>query len=384
MPPGRIKDGQVLFFKREPCTHCHRGMCPTCGGTGKTVKNGLSAKCGECGGEGRCPKCFGTGKNHVDLLKLGEKALEEIRGQKISYISQEKMTALNPVLTIGRQVSETFLLHQEKELYRSALQNLEKMKGSFGAQMVLNRLHKRLLTSQLKNLEDPAKAKLARNINSLLLNLFCRIPVLGRYDKWLWREAKKKAVELLRITRMPKPETVIDMYPHELSGGMQQRVLIAIALACRPELVIADEPTTGLDVTIQAQILNLMKDLQKEFGSSVLLITHDLGVIAEFCDRVAIMYAGVVVEKGDIKEVFRTPIHPYTKGLMSTIPSVHQKKEHLNVIPGTVPNLIDPPSGCRFHPRCSYAMTICKEKKPKMSEQEIGHFVACHLCDSEG
>jgi len=383
VPPGRIEDGQVLFFTREACPHCESAKCSACRGTGKMVKNGTLEKCGECGGDGQCPKCFGTGKKHLDILKLGSKALQEIRGDKISYISQEKMSALNPVLTIGRQISESFLLHQKKELYRYAIANLKRLRRNSSAKTMIYRLHERLLEFQLKNLKALEKAKLRSKFYSFVINLFRRVPVLGRYETWIWREARIKSVAMLSTVKMPKPEEVFDRYPHELSGGMQQRVLIAMALACKPDLLIADEPTTGLDVTIQAQILELMKDLQNETNSSILLITHDLGIVAENCDRLAVMYAGVIVEKGDLKTVFRNPLHPYTIGLLSTIPKIHQKKEYLNVIPGIVPILINPPKGCRFHPRCSFAMVTCKEKKPIMLKQEDGHFVACHRLEKQ-
>jgi oligopeptide/dipeptide ABC transporter, ATP-binding protein, C-terminal domain len=166
-------------------------------------------------------------------------------------------------------------------------------------------------------------------------------------------------------------------YPHELSGGMCQRAMIAMAMACNPSLLIADEPTTALDVTIQAQILELMKKLVNDFGSSVLLITHNLGVVAETCDDVAVMYAGRIVEQGNVIDVFKHPQHPYTIGLMGAIPTVEEKKDRIATIPGSVPNLISPPSGCRFHPRCSRAMKICSKKVPKLLEVKEGHKVAC-------
>lgn len=175
---------------------------------------------------------------------------------------------------------------------------------------------------------------------------------------------------------MSDPERVADMYPHELSGGMQQRVVIAMALACNPLLLVADEPTTSLDVTIQARILRLIRDLKERFGASVLFITHDLGVIAEMCDRVAVMYAGDVVELADVVEIFKRPLHPYTKGLMESIP--RPGKEY-KTIRGTVPNLINPPPGCRFHTRCPHAMEICTRVKPKFTEIKENHFVSCHL-----
>ncbi len=198
------------------------------------------------------------------------------------------------------------------------------------------------------------------------------------------KTAFEKSIEMLALTGIPAPERVAKSFPHELSGGMLQRAMIAMALSCKPALLIADEPTTALDVTIEAQILELMKSLKEKTGSSILMITHDLGVVAELCDRVGVMYAGNIVELTDVKSIFKHPMHPYTVGLIGSIPKMAQKQgERLETIPGSVPNLIYPPPGCRFHPRCSKAMDICKQEKPKMSEIENGHFVACHLYDKK-
>ncbi len=193
------------------------------------------------------------------------------------------------------------------------------------------------------------------------------------------RKAWERAIEILTKTRIPDPQDKARSYPHELSGGMRQRAMIAMALACRPDLLIADEPTTNLDVTVERQILELVKDLQREFGTSVLWITHDLGIIAELCDRVVVMYAGNVVEVADVEAIFLEPKHPYTRKLLRAIPSASTVGGRLEEIPGTVPRLINPPSGCRFHPRCPDAMEICKRKKPDTVEVGPGHTVACHL-----
>jgi len=192
-------------------------------------------------------------------------------------------------------------------------------------------------------------------------------------------EARKKAIESLRIVGMPDPEKRINEYPHELSGGMRQRAMIAMALSCNPALLIADEPTTALDVTIQAQILRLIDKLRKKFGTSVLLITHDLGVIAETCDNVAVMYAGHIVEHTDVDTLFRNPLHPYTKGLMKSIPRLDITAERLEIIRGLVPNLLDMPTGCPFHPRCDFRSEICTKELPKLIEVEKNHLVRCHL-----
>ena len=200
---------------------------------------------------------------------------------------------------------------------------------------------------------------------------------LGKEAGW------KRAVALLKMVGVPDPERRAEAYPHELSGGMAQRVMIAMALACVPELLIADEPTTALDVTIQAQILDLMRDLRREMGTSVILITHDLGVVAEMAERVAVMYAGEIVEQTDVNTLFDEPFHPYTQGLIGSIPVLGEIKEKLDVIPGSVPNLVNLPPSCRFAPRCQarfkYACAICAEVKPELTEVKPGHFVRCWL-----
>ncbi len=191
--------------------------------------------------------------------------------------------------------------------------------------------------------------------------------------------ARRRAVDVFRTVRLPDAERMPDKYPHELSGGMLQRVMIGMALSCRPRLLIADEPTTALDVTIQAQILWLMRDLKREMRTSIVLITHDLGVVAQVCRRVAVMYAGVIVEIGGLSAVFKSPRHPYTAGLLRTIPRIGHKREQLDTIEGRVPNLITPPPGCRFHPRCPQATERCRQERPAMIEVGAGHRVACHL-----
>ncbi len=193
------------------------------------------------------------------------------------------------------------------------------------------------------------------------------------------KEATRKAVEMLKIVGIPEPERRIKEYPHQLSGGMRQRVMIAMALSCNPQLLIADEPTTALDVTIQAQILRLMNRLKEEFSASVLLITHDLGVIAEQCKDVAVMYAGEIVEQGSVEMIFEKPFHPYTVGLNNAIPRLDADIERLQIIEGTVPDLIEIPTGCRFHPRCPYVMKICEEEHPMLIEREKGHYARCYL-----
>ncbi len=247
------------------------------------------------------------------------------RGNKITMIFQDPLNSLNPVFKIGDQISEVYRLHMEDEL---------------------------LIEAAKKN--------------------------TSIYDI-----ARKWSQKMLKDLNIPTPRIIFDRYPHELSGGMRQRVQIAMGLACSPKLLIADEPTTALDVTVQNQILKLMKDLRKKYNTSTLFITHDLGIISKMCDRVAVMYSGFIVEYGDIEKLFRTPYHPYTRGLIASVPVVGKKRERLDVIPGTVPNLIYPPSGCRFHPRCQYCFEPCDSKIPKSIEVEPNYFVACHLFDPE-
>jgi oligopeptide/dipeptide ABC transporter ATP-binding protein len=193
------------------------------------------------------------------------------------------------------------------------------------------------------------------------------------------RRGRETAVEMLQQVNMPDPEQVLSKYPHELSGGMRQRVMIAMELSCRPDLLIADEPTTALDVTVQAQVLTILMDLVKRLGTSVLFISHDLGVIAQLCDRVSVMYAGRIVETAPVATLFAAPRHPYTRALLQAIPQVDGERELLQVIPGVVPRLVDPPGGCRFHPRCGERFGPCDTMVPRLGEVDTGHRVACHL-----
>lgn len=210
--------------------------------------------------------------------------------------------------------------------------------------------------------------------------------VLSIHQDFGKEAGQDRAVELLKMVGIPDADRRAQAYPHELSGGMAQRVMIAMALACVPELLIADEPTTALDVTIQAQILDLIRDMREKMGTSVLLITHDLGVIAEMAERVAVMYAGVIVEQTECEELFDHPFHPYTQGLIGSIPILGKLKDRLDVIPGSVPNLVDPPDGCRFAPRCAarvkFGLKICTEIQPSLAEVQPGHLVRCWLYEN--
>jgi peptide/nickel transport system ATP-binding protein len=250
----------------------------------------------------------------TDVLRLSEKEMQSLRGNRIAMIFQEPMTALNPLHPIGKQIAEPLRRH-----------------------LGLSR-----------------------------------------------REAAERAVRLLKEVGIPRAEEIAAEYPHQLSGGMRQRVMIAMAMACQPKLLIADEPTTALDVTIQAQILELMKKVRREHGTAILLITHDLGVVAEMCHRVIVMYAGQIVEEADVQSLFADPRHPYTVGLLHSMPSISGGQERLQAIPGAVPLLHEMPAGCRFAPRCPKAMEICREQKPDLFVVSATQKCRCWLYREEG
>lgn len=289
----------------------------------------------------------------LNLRKLDEDSIRKIRGKEIAMVFQEPRAYLNPVYTIETQIGEALLTHRMEEFLKRAIETLEKTgKGSSFERKVYERMLKK------------PKSRMTR-----IMAKFCS-------KKTLKEEIRKEVIDLLRNVEIADPERVAKMYPFELSGGMAQRAVIAMALSCNPIMLIADEPTTNLDVTVQAQILKLIRQLRERFKSSILYITHDLGVVAELCDRVAVMYAGRVVELADVYELFKDPLHPYTKALLESIP---RPGREFKSIPGTVPNLINPPKGCRFHDRCQYEMEICRKVKPEFMEIKKNHFVACHL-----
>ena len=256
-----------------------------------------------------------------DLLKKSEKEILSYRGNKITMIFQDPINSLNPVFTVGKQISEVLLLHKEEELM---------------------------------------------------------IEASNQQSKGLYDVARERTQQILKDLNIPSPENVLDRYPHELSGGMRQRIQIAMAIACSPILLVADEPTTALDVTVQNQILKIMKDLQRDYNTSILFITHDLSVISKMCDRVAVMYCGSIVEYGTLQNIFKRTLHPYTKGLLSAVP-IEGKKDDLKAIPGMIPNPIYPPKGCKFHPRCEFCFEPCNLEIPESIEVEPNYFVACHL-----
>jgi peptide/nickel transport system ATP-binding protein len=300
-----------------------------------------------------------------DLLTLKDSSMAKIRGKYISMIFQEPRAALNPVYTIGDQIAEVFFHHRKVELIEAVIDQLQTDLET--ATSIRKAVYKRELSIY---------QKMKTNSNSFSLGFYRKIPLVNRFQGRMKTEAKKMIVQILKSLNIPDPGRVVDMYPHELSGGMAQRAVIAMSLACNPVMLIADEPTTSLDVTVQAQILLLIKDLQKRLHTSILYVTHDLGVVAETCDRVAVMYAGNVVEMAGVMELFKKPIHPYTQALLESIPRPGQKFVSIR---GTVPSLIEPPRGCRFADRCDYAMEKCLHDEPQLVEVEKDHFVACHL-----
>ena len=293
-----LKEGEVLGIVGES-------------GSGKSVTAyslmGLTAHPGKLlGGE--------LNFNGHQIETMSEKEIRKIRGNEISIIFQDPMTSLNPVYTIGNQITEVVRLHTDK-------------------------------TKQ---------------------------------------QAKERARELLELVGINEPEKRLKQYPHELSGGMRQRVMIAMALACEPRLIIADEPTTALDVTIQAQILELFNNIKKKLNGSILLITHDLGVIAEMADYVVVMYAGRIIEQGTAEEIYHNPCHPYTQGLQKSKPTMKTSEDKLFNIPGNVPNPVDMPDYCYFKERCNQCKGMCAGKYPEMVQLSPTHFVACHLYDKAG
>jgi len=343
----------------------------------------------------------------IDILDRSEVYMSSIRGKDVSMIFQEPGAALNPVLSIEQQIAESYQFHRMDEMLGLTISRLQAAAPKAGPLKIWNDFRLSLLRrelaayeahgerirtidNELYRLEDASdQASRARKheLNherdkpvrtSRLVGFVRRVPFLRRYRRPLDRTLSAEIVDLLRSLGIPNPENIAKRYPHELSGGMQQRIVIAIALACHPTLLIADEPTSNLDVTIQAQIVDLIRELKETAISSVIFITHDLGLVAEICDRVTVMYAGDVAETATVRELFRNPLHPYAQGLLEAVPKEVQEST-LTIIPGAVPNLIRPPSGCRFHPRCKMKMDICEREKPETIERGAGHFVACHL-----
>jgi len=279
----------------------------------------------------------------VDLVKLDKKHLRNYRGTEIAMIFQEPLTSLNPVHRIGDQIAEAILIRESRAAGEGmpeteVMQKVYRTDAPTGSRRGLRTGRRRLTT-----------------------------------------ELKKEATEALKLVRVADPEQVLERYPFELSGGMRQRVMIAMALAQKPAILVADEPTTALDVTTQAQVLKLMKELISEVNTSIVLITHDLAVASQVADRILVMYAGDIVEDAGVFDLFSKPLHPYTKGLLSCIPTGSKDETDLRPIPGNVPDLVHPPIGCRYADRCPSMMEICKTKPPRLTEVSPGHLVSCFL-----
>ena len=291
----------------------------------------------------------------TDLLGMGEEKLRLTRLKDVAIVFQDPMTYLNPVLTIGLQITE--IVASQPDL--------------FIPELIKNRL------DEISTIEK-AKGELVPKLQVEREKLRAKSQTNRLGNEELTRLTRLYATSILKSVRLPEPEKVFKMYPFELSGGMRQRAMIAMALIRRPKLLLADEITTALDVTVQAQALQLLQQLKEVIDTSVLLITHDLAVVAEVCDRVAVMYAGNVVEVADVKELFRNPMHPYTQGLLASVPRVDLVAEQKS-IQGSVPDLMFPPSGCRFHPRCPRVFEKCPVAKPTLIEVSPGHLVSCFL-----
>ena len=313
------------------------------------------------------------GNGLVDLLKISESEMREVRGAQIAMVFQEPGSALNPVFTIGEQLTEGILLHRHEEIARVAADNLEHLlSGKSGAMTKVLRPFRIVQEKLYRNISENRRQGLSRFIE--------RTPVVHRMVRGMRAEADKIAISLLREVEIPDAERIMKQYPYELSGGMKQRIVIAMALSCYSKLIIADEPTTSLDVTIQVQIVELLKKLKMERNSSLLYITHNLGVAAEICDRVAVMYAGNICEVASVVDIFKNPLHPYTKALMAAVPKPGEEPQ---AIGGSVPDALSLPAGCRFHPRCSKAIDKCRQICPQLTEVAPGHFIACHLFRGE-
>jgi oligopeptide/dipeptide ABC transporter ATP-binding protein len=290
-----------------------------------------------------------NGGSPIDLLQVPDAELLDIRGNRIAMIFQDPGKALNPALPIREQVAEVFYQHRSEDLLEGWVRRPPRF---------IRR----------------AAAQRAGKLERLAFN----VPPLRSHARRLRRRVDELVADALAETQIPNPRKIMASYPHELSGGMKQRVMIAQALACNPDLLIADEPTTALDVTIQARILELIRELQIRHRTSVLYISHDLSLVRRICDRIAVMYAGRIAETGMTHDVFYEPLHPYTRGLLAAVPSFAHRRGELAAIEGTVPELIEPPPACRFHTRCVYAMDVCGRVDPVLAAQPGIRAVACH------
>ena len=349
MPPGIHAGGGITFHPRRRCGECAGAGCHHCDGTGRVAN-----PCAACRGDG-CERCDRTGNERIDLTSLSERALRDVRGNRIAMIFQDPGKALNPALNVRDQIAEVFHEHRSDEVLDRA--GVDPAQGPSGG------LLRRCADNHAR---WPERLALAVP------------PLRARRDR-IAAAVDGMVAEALAETQIPNPRKVMDRYPHELSGGMRQRVMIAQALACNPDLLIADEPTTALDVTVQARIIELIRDLQQRHRTSVLYISHDLSLVRRVCDRVAVMYAGRVVEVGATERVLRDPLHPYTQGLLAAVPSAAHRRGALVAIEGTVPELVDPEPACRFAGRCPATAPVCTRRDPHLQAAGDGHTVACFI-----
>jgi oligopeptide/dipeptide ABC transporter ATP-binding protein len=331
-PPGVLAGGSIHFKSQKQCKKCTSSGCDDCSNTGREI---------------------------VDLLSLTERQIRELRGERIAMIFQDPGKALNPGLTIRSQVAEVFQEHRESDVFERA-GIADTMSG---------------LTSYLLK-------QYVRQETNFITKLLLKFPPFSLARKKVDKAINGLVSEALAETQIPNANKIMERFPHELSGGMKQRVMIAQAIACNPDLLIADEPTTALDVTVQARVLDLIKDLQKRHKTSVLYISHDLSLVRRVCDRVAVMYAGKIVETGDAETIFINPKHPYTQGLIKALPSMTHERGKLEAIEGMVPELIEPKAGCRFASRCKQKKANCDKTDPELkavSNKDKSHKVSCFL-----
>jgi oligopeptide/dipeptide ABC transporter ATP-binding protein len=336
-PPGIIAGGSITYRPQEICTACDGAGCAACGQTGRR-----------------------PGDRTIDLLRIPDDQMRALRGDRIAMIFQDPGKALNPTMPIGAQVAEVFLQHRSAEV-------LARARLSDGAGWAAGAL--RRMATQTDTRAD---------------RIALSLPGARTQRAALQSALDDMVAAALAETQIANPRAVMRRYPHELSGGMRQRVMIAQALACNPDLLIADEPTTALDVTVQARILELIRALQQRRRTSVLYISHDLSLVRRVCDRVAVMYAGRIVEIGETEALFRDPRHPYTRGLLAAVPTAAAERGQLAAIPGTVPELVNPPAACRFAGRCAARMATCSAADPALHPVGPGHSVACFLHQTEG
>jgi oligopeptide/dipeptide ABC transporter ATP-binding protein len=336
-PPGIIAGGSITYRPQD--------ICSTCNGAG----------CVACGQSGRRP-----GDRTIDLLRIPDEEMRRLRGDRIAMIFQDPGKALNPTMPIGAQVAEVFLQHRSAEVLAKA----------------------RL--SESAGWAAGALRRMATQTDTRADRIALSLPGARTQRAALQSALDDMVAAALAETQIANPRAVMRRYPHELSGGMRQRVMIAQALACNPDLLIADEPTTALDVTVQARILELIRALQQRRRTSVLYISHDLSLVRRVCDRVAVMYAGRIVEIGETESLFRDPRHPYTRGLLAAVPTAAAQRGQLAAIPGTVPELVNPPAACRFAGRCAARMATCTTADPALHSVGPGHSVACFLHQTGG